>query len=300
MGKLLLLFTCCLFSLTQISAQVSSWLHSSVSIPHGIQYSAVAKDKEGVALANEEITFKIDLLKGSASGDSFYSEKHRNTTNEFGFVSFIIFHGTDRVGNSDSIYLVNGPVFIKLEMISEQLGSTLVGTSEIQSVPFALVTKYAGVAQVAHKAGPFYEVGQVAEGGIVIATWDGGRHGWVVAMEDESTLITWHEAERLVQTKTTGGYRDWKLPNMAQLNLLYELNNELQGRDIEGVEYEPMAGVYWSSNTKFLWENMSILNLPSRDEAFYMIFSGEHAGKENSIDKTYTDDPIGVRGVREF
>ncbi len=300
MKKLVLLVIIGLFSLTNVLGQTTTWLNSSISIPHGVHYSAVAKDKEGVPLANEEITIKIDLLKGSALGPSFYSETHRNTTNDFGFVSFVIFHGTDRIGDSDSIYSVNGPVFIKLEMVNERLGNTLVGISEIQSVPFALVTKYAGVAQVAHRAGPFYNVGQVAEGGIVIATWDDGRHGWVVAMEDESTNTTWHNAERLVQAKTTGGYRDWEIPTMTQLNLLYELNDKLEGRDSEGTEYKQMTNLYWSSNSKFLWPDVSISNLPSRDEAFFMFFSGEYAGRENSIAKTYTDDPIGVRAVREF
>jgi hypothetical protein len=115
----------------------------------------------------------------------------------------------------------------------------------------------------------------------------------VAALEDESKDATWFEGVRLVQADTTGGYRDWVLPNMAQLRLMYEKSEEIGGFT---------SDAYWSSNTKGRSQNLSNGGTIFLDTAYILLFTTGYAGAENDIGKDYTDeeDTVGIRAVRVF
>ncbi len=110
--------------------------------PQGIQYQAVARDNNGDALPNAAITLGFIIHNGSAGGASVYSESHSITTNQFGLFTAVI--GTGTVSGSGTLAGVNwgsGSKF--LEVI---INGTSIGTTQLQSVPYALYANSAGGA----------------------------------------------------------------------------------------------------------------------------------------------------------
>lgn len=72
-------------------------------------------------------------------------------------------------------------------------------------------------------------VGDVAQGGKVLAVWNGGQNGVAVATSDESGFYCPWQAFTACGNKTTGGMYDWQLPPGAVLNLMYTNRTSIGG-----------------------------------------------------------------------
>jgi hypothetical protein len=64
-------------------------------------------------------------------------------------------------------------------------------------------------------------VGDLAQGGKIVAVWNGGLNGAAVATSDEAGFYCPWQAFTACGSKTTGGMYDWQLPPAAMLDLLY-------------------------------------------------------------------------------
>jgi hypothetical protein len=91
---------------------------------------------------------------------------------------------------------------------------------------------------------PIYNVNtNYAElGGYVIAVRDGGKHGLVVAMQDQGNS-SWYEANDLLSDANNhdvngAKFMDWRLPTKRELNLVYNQTSNIGGFASYG---------YWSS-----------------------------------------------------
>ena len=106
--------------------------------PESFKYQTIVRDGAGFVMANQNVSFQISIIQGSASGNSVYTETHLATTNEFGLVNLNIGEGTTS-DNFSTIDWSNGPFFIKVEL-DENGGSsyTEMGTTELKSVPYAV------------------------------------------------------------------------------------------------------------------------------------------------------------------
>lgn len=77
------------------------------------------------------------------------------------------------------------------------------------------------------QSGPQYALGQHIEGGIVFFVYmdsSNVQHALIAASVDESNptpTYTWDDAVSQCDTKNTGGFTDWHLPNPAQLSALF-------------------------------------------------------------------------------
>ena len=116
-------------------------------------------------------------------------------------------------------------------------------------------------------------------GGYVIEVRDGGKHGLVVAMQDQGSSI-WYEADDLLNDAanhdTYGAkFMDWRLPTKRELNLVYVVYSNGNGATLNG-------NVYWSST-----ENVNEI-------AWAQDFS---IGDQGNNDKNNTNN---VRAVRAF
>ena len=114
--------------------------------PQALKYQAVARDGIGNVLTNRAVSFRISILQGSASGSTTYSETHSKTTNGFGLVDLEIGHGTPVSGSFSGINWGSTVYFVKVEM-DPNGGSSylLMGTSQLLSVPYALLSKRAEI-----------------------------------------------------------------------------------------------------------------------------------------------------------
>lgn len=102
-------------------------------VPQGISYQAVLRDGTGAIEANTSGTLSLSILQGSSSGTAVYSETHAVTSNGFGLVNVTLGGGTVVSGTFSNINWSTGAYWVRTTFNSAEIG-----TSKLQSVPFAL------------------------------------------------------------------------------------------------------------------------------------------------------------------
>jgi uncharacterized protein (TIGR02145 family) len=137
MKKSAILTALFLFSLSTLFGQV----------PQKINYQAVARHADGTAITNQQIAIRIAILLGSAQGNAVYTETHSVTTDDFGLFTLQIGGGSSPDSFDSVPWGDSSGLWIRVEMDPSGGGNyTLMGSSRIVSVPYAL---YAGKATVA-------------------------------------------------------------------------------------------------------------------------------------------------------
>jgi hypothetical protein len=131
----------------------ASTLGSVAGVPGKINYQGAAVDSVGKPLKNQTILLKLSVLDSSSSGAAAYVETHSTPTNGSGIFSLQIGGGTAVTGTFDSIPWANGRnKYLKTEV--QQNGTWVnLGTSQLVSVPYALVSGIAKEAQFAQNSG---------------------------------------------------------------------------------------------------------------------------------------------------
>lgn len=117
--------------------------------PNKMSYQAVIRNSSNALVTNQTVSMRISILQGTASGTAVYVETQTPTTNINGLASLEIGAGTVSTGNFAAINWANGPYFIKTE--TDPVGSTnysIIGTSQLLSVPYALYAKKAEIDNV--------------------------------------------------------------------------------------------------------------------------------------------------------
>ena len=118
---------------------------SAAQAPHKMNFQAVLRDAQSSILSQQQIGVRISILKGGPSGLPIYTEIQTARTDINGLMSLQIGNGVQQLGHLASIDWGNGPFFLKTETdISGGIDYTMVGTSELLSVPFALYALNSG------------------------------------------------------------------------------------------------------------------------------------------------------------
>jgi hypothetical protein len=113
--------------------------------PQKMSYQAVIRNTSNALVTNSPVKMRISILQGSNPGTSVYSELHSATTNANGLVSIEIGEGTNKTGTFSSINWGNGTYFLKTETDPNNgTNYSIVGTSQLLSVPYALESNNAG------------------------------------------------------------------------------------------------------------------------------------------------------------
>ncbi len=133
------------FKVTLILSLTYLFISSSIfaQSPQKLSYQAVIRNTSGQLVVNQLIGIKISILQGSASGSVVYTETLTPTSNANGLVSLEIGSGA----GFNTINWANGPFYIKTE--TDPTGGanyTIIGTSQLMSVPYALNAKTAETA----------------------------------------------------------------------------------------------------------------------------------------------------------
>jgi hypothetical protein len=120
---------------------ITTWAQA----PQKISYQSVIRNNSNALIVNSTVGMKVSLLQGGANGLSVYSETHKSTTNANGLVSLAIGTGTVIQGVFANIDWSTGSYFVKTEIDpTGGVNYTLVGTSELLSVPYALYASKSG------------------------------------------------------------------------------------------------------------------------------------------------------------
>jgi hypothetical protein len=124
------------------------FLLATVSIlaqtPEKMSYQLVLRDASNTLLTNQLVGIQISILQTTNTGSAVYTETQTATTNINGLVSLEI--GTGASSNDFSaIDWSAGPYFIKTATDANGgINYSIIGTSQLMSVPFALYAKTAG------------------------------------------------------------------------------------------------------------------------------------------------------------
>ena len=120
----------------------------SAQAPQQINYQGVARNANGEAISFQDIGVKISIIDSIAGNSTIvYQETRRVRTNYAGLFSFAIGDKDATVisGSIKSVVWAVGVKFIELAIDPTGLSNySLIGRSQLQSVPFALYSAAAG------------------------------------------------------------------------------------------------------------------------------------------------------------
>lgn len=157
-----------------LSLLVCCALFSFAQSPTKFNYQGIARAGNGNPLASQNISMRISIIDGSATGTVVYTEKQATSTNAYGLYNVMIGAGTIELGDMSTINWASGDKYIKVEL--DPTGGTTyadLGTSQLLSVPFAL---YA-TSGTPGPAGPVGPIGPTGPTGAVGATGPAGATG---------------------------------------------------------------------------------------------------------------------------
>ena len=118
---------------------------SMAQSPGKFSYQAVIRNSANNLVANQRISMRISIIQGSITGTAVFAETHAVTTTTFGLANLEIGGGTPITGSIIDINWASGPFFIKTDIdLAGGTNYSLTGTTQLQSVPFAMHASTAG------------------------------------------------------------------------------------------------------------------------------------------------------------
>lgn len=113
--------------------------------PQAFKYQAIARDQNGNAFVNQQVSIRISIRKDNTEGTIVYREIHTKTSNSQGLLHLNIGEGVIENGQFNNIDWGNGSYFVQVEMdITGENNYINYGTSQLMSVPYALYANEAG------------------------------------------------------------------------------------------------------------------------------------------------------------
>lgn len=127
----------------------------SQGVPQTVNFSATVRDSDNVPLANRTVTVRVTFYEGGQNGTPVYCAIHQTTTNENGFMSFMINRNVLACGCNGStnvpfeeIPWQNGNYWMQVEYQTDIAGDFIsLGFVEIASGFYAFSSNYAVTAQ---------------------------------------------------------------------------------------------------------------------------------------------------------
>lgn len=107
--------------------------------------------------------------------------------------------------------------------------------------------------------------------------------GITMIQKGYSQNMNWNEAERYAKELRSGGFDDWQIPLIEELDILYNI------KEICGIK---QSTCFWSLSQKTLFE---ATNFDAYDYTFHLIFDfscGKVIEKEYKVEKLFDDNPI--------
>jgi hypothetical protein len=115
--------------------------------PESMNYQAVIRDVSGNIIASQAVGVRITLLQGNASGTNVYRETFSPTTTAYGLISLKIGTGTVVSGTFATIDWGANSHYVETAVdIAGGTNYTVISTTQLMSVPYALYAKTSGNA----------------------------------------------------------------------------------------------------------------------------------------------------------
>ena len=267
--------------------------------PQKMTYQAVIRNSSNALILSSPIGIKVSVLQGSANGTVTYSETQIQNTNINGLVSLEIGMGTPVIGTFSNINWANGPYFIQTE-VDPSGGSnySVLGVTELISVPYALYSANAQVSGFSHY------IGETFNGGVIYYIYkgsDGLEHGLIVSTTE--SIAKWQTTGVLVNADRSwdGVYNTNLISGSPAVNYIATLGPNWYLPSLD--ELILLHGSRFEVNKALFTNNQTLLSL-----SLYYWSSTEYSASEAlSYDflTGYTDVSgkslnYGVRGVKSF
>ena len=107
-------------------------------------YQAVVRNSANTLIANQNVSARISIVQGNATGTVIYTETHQVTTNANGLMTVEIGGGAVVTGAFDHINWASGPYFLLTEIDPEGgINYSITTSQQLMSVPYALFAQEA-------------------------------------------------------------------------------------------------------------------------------------------------------------
>ncbi len=124
--------------------------------PKKMNYQGAARDAQGNALVNKDITLRMHIISGMDINTPVYSETQNATTNSFGLFSLKIGEGNAINGSLDDVEWEDADHFISVELDVDNNGHfQAMGINQLLSVPYAFYAEKSGTAKNVETADQF-------------------------------------------------------------------------------------------------------------------------------------------------
>jgi hypothetical protein len=267
--------------------------------PQKMTYQAVIRNSSNALILSSPIGIKVSVLQGSANGTVSYSETQIQNTNINGLVSLEIGMGTPVIGTFSNINWANGPYFIQTE-VDPSGGSnySVLGVTELISVPYALYSANAQVSGFSHY------IGETFNGGVIYYLYkgsDGLEHGLIVSTTE--SIAKWQTTGVLVNADRSwdGVYNTNLISGSPAVNYIATLGANWYLPSLD--ELILLHGSRFEVNKALFTNNQTLLSL----SLYYWSSTEYSASQALSYDflTGYTDVSgktlnYGVRGVKSF
>ena len=113
--------------------------------PQKMNYQAVVRNANNSLVSNQNVTARISILQGGATGSAAYVETQTVTTNANGLMTVTIGEGAVVSGSFGAIDWANGPYFLKSEIDPNGgVNYSMESVQQLMSVPYALYAATSG------------------------------------------------------------------------------------------------------------------------------------------------------------
>jgi len=284
-------------------------------------YFNVARNPQNIPVTKKTVGVQLTILKSSPTGTILYQETHSTPTNFFGEFLVTIGSGNAQVGSFDHIKWADDNYYLKVGLdIKGGSVFTVMMPTQLLHIPYALYVKSGGIPNGGEaRAGFKHYVGEVYGGGVVFDTWKddkGTEHGLVVALNDQSDSIFWSNKDTLAigpaaqsvwngaanvsavitqrghslsaallcKNYAGGGFHDWYLPSVSELNLLFDNRDKIKKALGKASGHLLGQYIYWTSTEL------------SASNAF--VFATYGGPTNNWVFSKYS--PLHIRAIRSF
>jgi hypothetical protein len=140
--------------------------NTSANVPGAIHYQAVARDAQGMPLADANLQVRFTLIADSLSGTAEYVETHSLTTNSLGLFTTAFGAGTPVSSTFGNINWSSGNKFLKVQ-IDTGNGLVDIGTQQLLSTPYSMHSATSGA--IKNPGLPVFEDNAAALAGGLVA-----------------------------------------------------------------------------------------------------------------------------------
>ena len=112
--------------------------------PQKMTYQAVVRNSANALIVDQNVSARISIVQGSATGTVVYAELHHVTTNANGLMTVVIGGGNVVSGSFEHINWANSPYFLKSEIDPDGgISYSITSVQQLMSVPYALFAQEA-------------------------------------------------------------------------------------------------------------------------------------------------------------